>query len=486
MENKITEADEKDESVKYLDIRNKAAYDETKAKLLEELSKMTVPKIAKPIEITKDNKHTSRGNTIGADGRTMTFGFANNRRGYNYLKTNKKYPELFKALVDFGNRVVPKGFEYQAITLNHNCKAKKHIDGLNVGASVIVGIGEYTGGALRVFKPDGSGGKDFQIHDHPAMFNGGILPHETQEFKGDKRYTLIFYKQKKRPRNTVGLGKGLVGAGGRPFEVAIPSYNRAELLKEKTLHFLKTHKCPMELITIFVANEKERKIYEETIPKDLYGKMVVGIKGLVKQRNFISRYYPKGTKIVNIDDDIRGFEEYAPGAHRDQKPVKNILDVIHKGFDACEKEGLRLWGVGAVPNGFYMSDKVSTDLRYCIGSFWGCINPGKEIVLSLKGLDDKEDYLRSILYYKKDGGVVRLNMYSPISSYYKQAGGMNDTRTPQTIDKAARYVVAKYPQYATLNETKKSGHTELKLKDNKLIGKGIGQPTIGETGAIFG
>jgi hypothetical protein len=208
--NKISEEDKTDSSVGYVEIRNKAAYNEAKAKLLEELSKITVPKIPPP---DKRPGQTSRGDTIGTNGRTMTLGFGNNRRGFNFYKSTKNYPELFRALINFGNLVVPKGFEYQTINLNHNVKAKKHIDKLNVGKSVIVGIGEYTGGALRVFKPDGSSGKDYQLHDHPVMFNGGVLPHETQSFSGD-RYTMVFYKQLKKPKNSVGEGRGLTTPKG--------------------------------------------------------------------------------------------------------------------------------------------------------------------------------------------------------------------------------------------------------------------------------
>jgi hypothetical protein len=208
--NIISEEDRTDDSIEKLTIRNKAKYEEAKIKLLEELAKITVPKISKPSTTTS----TNRGNVIGTIGRTVTMGFGDNRRGFNHFKTNEKYPEVFKALVNFGNLVVPKGWEYQTITLNHNAKAKKHVDSKNVGKSVIIGIGDFTGGEIRVFKPDGTGGKDYNLHDIPLLFNGGLLPHETQEFKvgdykpGEGRYTMIFYKQGRKPKSPVGVGSG--------------------------------------------------------------------------------------------------------------------------------------------------------------------------------------------------------------------------------------------------------------------------------------
>jgi len=84
-----------------------------------------------------------------------------------------------------------------SITLNYGVKAKKHVDSFNVGDSVIVGIGDYTDGKLRVY----DGGKTsetftaYNIHDTPLMFNGALLAHETEDFTGE-RYTIIFYSQR--------------------------------------------------------------------------------------------------------------------------------------------------------------------------------------------------------------------------------------------------------------------------------------------------
>ena len=43
------------------------------------------------------------------------------------------------------------------------------------------------------------------------MFNGGLLPHETQAFELPGpigRYTMIFYKQGRKPKSPVGVGSG--------------------------------------------------------------------------------------------------------------------------------------------------------------------------------------------------------------------------------------------------------------------------------------
>ena len=249
-----------------------------------------------------------------------------------------------------------------------------------------------------------------------------------------------------------------------PYEVAIPSYKRAETLRDKTLTVLKHYRIPSQKITVFVANKEEEKIYKDTLPAGSYGKIVVGVKGMHDIRNFITNYYPIGKLIVNIDDDIKGFLEYDASKPRKEKPLRSLLSVMKLGFDECKKAGTQIWGVYPVANGFFMKPKVSLDLRYIIGSFWGCINPGlKEMKITT---EYKEDYQRSILYYKKFGSVVRLNMVAPISSYYKEAGGMQTVeRRREYEEDGARWLVKTYPDFAVLNPSKKSGYMEVKLKD---------------------
>jgi hypothetical protein len=247
------------------------------------------------------------------------------------------------------------------------------------------------------------------------------------------------------------------------YEVAIPSYKRPETLRDKTLTILKAYRIPADKITVFVANKEQMEIYTKTLTSGTYGKIVIGIVGMGAIRNFISDYYPIGTCIVNIDDDIKGFLEYDATQPRKERPLRSLLSVIRQGFHACEQAGARLWGVYPVANGYFMKPKISKDLRYIIGSFWGCINPGtKEIKITL---DDKEDYQRSILYYKADKAIIRLNNVSPISSYYKEPGGMQEERTKERVEKSARWIVKTYPEYAVLNPSKKSGYMEVRLKD---------------------
>jgi hypothetical protein len=184
-------------AVKCIPIRNQEAYDTTKNELISELNKITIPRIRKTYISKYGTKHNHRDLVIGRIGRTENFGITKTRtKGYALSRFSKKHPTLLTALINFGNHCVPKDFEYNAITLNHNVLAKKHTDKYNVGEGIIVGIGDYDDGRLRVYDASGCSFTSYCLKDNAIMFNGSKYPHETEPFTGE-RYTIIYYTIKK-------------------------------------------------------------------------------------------------------------------------------------------------------------------------------------------------------------------------------------------------------------------------------------------------
>jgi hypothetical protein len=187
---RIRDSDFLDTNIYTPPIRNPSRVETLKATLLEHLRRSTIAPIPKPAKKSKD---VNRGNKLGTVGRTVTLGYGDTRHGIGQFSNNKKYPDLLKALIDFGNAVVPVGFSYSAITLNVGVLANKHIDSQNSGISYIIGIGDFTGGNIMVWDNDGNS-KDYDLKDKPIGFNGGLLYHQTTPFTGE-RYTIIYYKQ---------------------------------------------------------------------------------------------------------------------------------------------------------------------------------------------------------------------------------------------------------------------------------------------------
>jgi hypothetical protein len=199
------------EYVKSILITDKTEYEKDRARLLELLQKVRIPNIIRNRRDASGNViGRQRENVIGTIGRTCNFGLVRSRRfGYINSRHTTKWSDLHNALFKFGNHVCPAGMDVTSVTLNHNVKAKKHIDGFNVGDSVIVGVGTYEGGKLRVYENDNF--TAFDICDRPLMFNGAKYAHETEDFTGD-RYTIIYYSQRPKTKPWTSLTT-LVGTG---------------------------------------------------------------------------------------------------------------------------------------------------------------------------------------------------------------------------------------------------------------------------------
>jgi len=161
-------------------------------KLFIELEKTKLPNVANGIK--------SRGQIIGKNENGCCINFGAGKIKYhpnNEYVTNKKFPELFDLLIQYGNMILPTGYDYSCITVNRNVTSTKHKDINNYGLSCITGIGNYENGNLIIYPNESEERKEFNIKDNIVLFNGNKLYHQTGEFTGT-RYCLIYYSQKNK------------------------------------------------------------------------------------------------------------------------------------------------------------------------------------------------------------------------------------------------------------------------------------------------
>jgi hypothetical protein len=246
--------------------------------------------------------------------------------------------------------------------------------------------------------------------------------------------------------------------------IAIPTYNRSDVLERKTLTTLLKGGIEPKQIYIFVANQKEKKIYEDAIPRDKYNQMIVGKLGITNQRKFIKNYFKEGDQVVSIDDDVEGIFKLVGNK---QHPVPILVETKAKpffisAFKRLEKEGLYMWGIYPVRNPFFMKQTVSTGLSFIIGALHGYIvRHDKSLEPNIKS-EGKEDYHQSILYYLKDGGVVRFNNIT-IKTKFLAKGGLGEDRFERNR-LSAEYLQSTYPTLVSIFH-RKNGMTEIRLKD---------------------
>tara|TARA_B100000963_G_scaffold155138_1_gene134985 strand:+ start:215 stop:1087 length:873 start_codon:yes stop_codon:yes gene_type:complete len=228
------------------------------------------------------------------------------------------------------------------------------------------------------------------------------------------------------------------------YVVAIPSYKRWEEITKKTLPTLKRGKVDKNKIHVFVANKTEEKLYREKLDPNTYGKIVVGKKGLVQQRRFISQYFPEGTMIVSLDDDIQKVIRLT----KDEKltELKDLDSFFKKAFRLLKEKNLYLWGVYPVNNALFMKNTMTTDLRFVIGVMHGYINRhDHKLYPSLKSVS-KEDIEQTILFYLKDKGILRFNDIT-FRTVFNAPGGLGTNRY-QMNKNAQEYLCKKYPKIA--------------------------------------
>ena len=249
------------------------------------------------------------------------------------------------------------------------------------------------------------------------------------------------------------------------YVVCVPSYKRAETCNDKTLKMLKNNKIPASKIYVYVANKEEYKEYSEKLDKKLYNKLVVGIKGLVPQRQFIMEQWKEGQHIVFFDDDVQSIDLSISKLFKGKS-----LDYFFKyAFKECQANKSFIWGVYPVFNPFFREarDETSTCLNYIVGAFYGIINRPKlkSIQLSItKENGQKEDVERTIKYFIEDGIVLRFNRVGFVTKYYGKSGGLGtfEDRLKPMLE-ASNKIKAAYPEYGNIS-TKKTGMTEFKLK----------------------
>jgi len=256
------------------------------------------------------------------------------------------------------------------------------------------------------------------------------------------------------------------------YAVAIPTYNRQDVVFKKTISTLLNGGVSKSRIYIFVANKEQEKLYEDAVPKTAYHKIVVGEKGIANQRKFIANYFPEGKYVISLDDDVEEFQilkSTRRGATQKNRPktnndklvkMTNVHQFFMDAYKTMKREGLYIWGVYPVRNAFFMYPKYTTDLRFIIGVTFGFIvRRDRNLEPSIQS-ETKEDYEQTILYYKKDGGVVRFNNIVP-KTKFNSPGGLGTDRFERNKI-AAEYLAKTYPDLVKRSD-RSNGTPEVKL-----------------------
>lgn len=245
------------------------------------------------------------------------------------------------------------------------------------------------------------------------------------------------------------------------YRVAVPSWNRADLLATTTLALLRERGVSPDRVTVFLDADDPRLQGYESLAQDLgVAVQVSSVKGINAQRRVISEHYPIGTPVVCLDDDVSDVVRAVDP--KTLAPVADLDAFFREAFTDTAARDLFVWGVSAVTNAFFMQSKPSVNLKFLIATLWGFYSRPGHPVHDTR-VEVKEDYEQSLRAWFYDGGVYRLNDVSAKADHYKAPGGCQDYRDPEASRLAAAQLMEDWPGLVRLNAKRKSGHAEILL-----------------------
>ena len=237
------------------------------------------------------------------------------------------------------------------------------------------------------------------------------------------------------------------------IEIAIPTYNRPDILIKKSLPLLEY--IPKNLIKIYVEDEEQYLIYQEHLGYE-YDIIITQTNGIGEKRNWIKNH-TKAKYLLQIDDDIESIKEW----NGISLSPENIYELIKNGFKECEEAGLHLWGICCFFNPFFLRNNSSTNLKFICGGFHGLITD--KIICS--PINTFEDYYNTCAYYEADGGVYRKNGYGLKTKTFKEKGGLQDfmPNNERTLEEEKNATMLKNRFGKMLSVIKKKDRTDLRL-----------------------
>lgn len=261
------------------------------------------------------------------------------------------------------------------------------------------------------------------------------------------------------------------------YQIAIPTYGRHEGVKKLTLSYLQTTDIDPSVITLFVADEEEKVRYEEANPGY---RVVVGERGLVQQRQFISRFYPKSTPVFSFDDDISAIEvlELLAPLLGTKKPLDHpckltpltgLHSVLETGFGMAEERGIGLWGFYSVRNKGFLHPKVTTGLKFIMGHSMG-FYAGDHAFENILEFPMKDDYYLSLYHHKFGKGTLRFDGICVKAKQHSGSGGTCEDLEAklqinnETVDK----IVSTFPELASVKMRKTKDEWLARYKELRL------------------
>jgi len=236
------------------------------------------------------------------------------------------------------------------------------------------------------------------------------------------------------------------------FKVAIPSYRRSDVIADKTLATLRRGGVALSDIYIFVVDD-EQEAYEKACPGY---QVIVGLKGVIEQRNFILDYFPLDTNIVMMDDDVT--QVYQCLSEKTKEEIVDLPSLFCRMIIQMNVEKVTICGCYPVDNiKFAFANKeITTDFRYLIGVLTIIKNKkDSQLLVAPSDSASHEDKIRTLYYYKKEGKTLRFNHICFKTKYFAKGGQCAlDSNRLERHSQQSEELCKKFPEFFRIKKSK--------------------------------
>lgn len=240
------------------------------------------------------------------------------------------------------------------------------------------------------------------------------------------------------------------------MKFAIPTYQRSE--KVRTIPYLHD-KCgiPYSDIVVCVQDKEDEKRYREKFPECQFSYRPGQNAAMNRNNalNFLRTHYP-GEDFIIFDDDIEYILILRKEGNRKTaiyEPLvgEEFLQVMQKFFDYSRTKRVKVWGMGALDNPFFMRIKIAEN-SLMTGQLVAFVNGGGNILMD-ESYYMKEDYEMLLRMWQSGEKTLKFCMIAPRTNN-RAPGGCTESRKKYTEKEFADRLLSQYPELICRNPKK--------------------------------
>ncbi len=198
------------------------------------------------------------------------------------------------------------------------------------------------------------------------------------------------------------------------FRICIPTYNRPDVLQNKTLKMLLDYKVDKTKIDLFVESRYQYNLYKPILAY-VSNVIITNTKNIGQKHNYIRNYYRnKKLNYVSIDDDVSKINSL-------HNELFNFNMMCNIAFESCKLNKMSLWGISIYNNNFYKSYEITKHLKKINGVLHGVYYMENQPLIKTD-FNFHSDIDFCLQSYIQDKGVIVLNYISEETEYYGKGG----------------------------------------------------------------